>query len=461
MTARQLSLGIEDPVKALGAVWDEILKRLSTRCNKPTFESFFKNTVPLSYDGTVLILGAPSSFAREWLEKKYSQLIIQCAEGLLHPGLRLRVELHQNPVKKTAPAKRTTPKTSTLADLFSSIPLSDRFTFDSFVTGPCNQFAQAGARSVADMPSGDYNPFYIHGDMGLGKTHLMQSIGNQIAERSPETSIAYISGETFTSHYVSSVREHRTDAFRKYYRNVDVWLVDDVEFIAQKERTEEEFYHTLDLLCQTGKQVVLCAHLAPGELKLMDSRLRSRFEAGLVVDLKKPDLDTRMSILRHKAMANGVEIGEDVIECIAKMVDTHVRALEGALIRILAFSSFMRQPISVQLAADQLGAYFSDRRSKVNPRLIVEVVARNMEVDLTAVLGTSRLRSAVLARQIAMYLARELTTSSLSEIGAAMGGKDHATVLHAQKRVAELSKSDEAVRETVAGLRTAIDAGKY
>jgi chromosomal replication initiator protein len=462
LSARQLDLGIEDPVKALRGVWDEILKRLSTKVNKPTWESFFKNTIPLSYDGSTLILGTPTQFAREWLEKKYSELIIQCAEGLLPAGLAVRVEKCDAPVAKRPPAhKPATSKPTKLAALFSSIPLSDRFTFDSFVAGPCNQFALTGAQTVAAEPGDGYNPLFIHGGVGLGKTHLLQSIGNQLTQSHPDMAMAYVSGETFTSHYVASIREQRADAFRRYYRNVDVWLVDDIQFIAQKERTEEEFYHTLDLLYQSEKQVVICADRAPNDLRSMDSRLISRFQSGLVADLRPPNLDTRVTILENKAARHGVNVAPEVIRYIAKVVDTHVRALEGALIRLIAYSSFMRLPITVQLAADQLGAYFSQQRAKVTPRLIAEVVARRLEIDLSIVLGSSRQRAAVLARQIAMYLARELTDASLSEIGAALGGKDHSTVVHAQQRIKALAQSDRDIRRQVGALREALDSGKF
>ena len=462
MSAKQLDLGIEDPVKALCGVWDEILKRLSTKVNKPTYESFFKYTIPLAYDGATLTLGAPTQFAREWLEKKHCKLIVKCAEGLLATDLAVRVELCASPqVKKATPRKSPEKKVSKLADLFSSIPLSDRYTFDSFVVGPCNEFAHASARMVASTLDGEYNPFFIYGGTGLGKTHLMQSIGNLLAETAPDVQLAHISGETFTCHYVASVREHRTDAFRKYYRNVDIWLVDDVQYIAQKERTEEEFYHTLDLLCQIGKQVVICADQAPRDLRTMDARLRSRFESGLVADLARPDLETRIAILEKKAEMSTTRVPREVIEHIARVVDTNVRALEGAFIRLVAYSSFMRRPITLQLAADQLGIYFSDQRAKVNPRLIAEVVAARMGVDLANVLGACRQRRVVLARQIAMYLARELTDCTLDEIGAAIGGRNHATVLHARERVRGLTRSERELARTVKELHEAINGGKF
>jgi chromosomal replication initiator protein len=390
--------------------------------------------------------------------------------------------------------------------------LNSRYTFDSFVTGSSNRLAHAGARAVAQSPGQVYNPLFLYGPSGLGKTHLMHAIGNELQQvRGSESGrVAYVSGETFTSHFISSLREQRTEEFRRKWRSVDIWLVDDIQFIAGKESTKEEFFHTFNTLYQMGRQIVICADRSPRELRLMDDRLRSRFESGLIADIAPPDLETRLAILHRKAQGEGMRIPDDVLLYMARLVQSNIRTLEGALVKLVAYASVVNSPVTTELATSILERYFiiagdgacdgrqgsasttdkdaaaaaagapasrsgagaqgrsqsyryGDDRSAaalraMTPELVQRVVARRFGLTPDALSGRKRTRDVVAARQVAMHLMRELTDLSLPGIGNVFGGRDHTTVIHACDRVKSQMPANDDLRQLVEDLAVQLRA---
>lgn len=463
MPQRQLDLEIEDSTAALHKAWGKTLEGISTEVSKPTFETFFRASKPLSFESDTLTLATKTEFAKEWLEKRYAPLIAKHSAGILHPEMKIRIVLVKAAPDDQTRAKRAKRRVARgrTRGLFDSIPLNDKFTFSNFVVGTSNRFAHAGASAVAQNPGSSYNPLFIYGGVGLGKTHLMQSIGNQILETDPDSKVAYVPGETFTHHYVTAIRETSIDEFRNKYRSIDIWLVDDVQFIANKEKTEEEFFHTFEMLHQLGKQIVVCSDRAPKDLHLLDSRLQSRFESGLVADLKPPELETRAAILQRKALAEGVVIPEEILMYLASVVDSHVRALEGALVKLMAYSSLLSAPLTLKLATEVVGEYFAEKAADLSPQTITKSVCDRLKVDPAQVRSRKRQRNILLARQVAMYLIRELLGRSLAEIGEEFGGKDHATVSHAHRRIKELIKSDKEIKKLVRDLSTILRSGKF
>lgn len=348
-------------------------------------------------------------------------------------------------------------KTGAPHPVYDAPLLNERYTFDSFVVGPSNRLAQAGARAVAQAPGRVYNPLFLYGPSGLGKTHLMHAIGNEVAkgDGSSRARIAYISGESFTSHYITSLREHRAEEFRRKWRSVDLWLVDDIQFIAGKEHTKEEFFHTFNALHQTGKQIVISSDRSPRELRTMDERLRSRFESGLIADIAPPNLETRLAILQQKAETEQMRIPDDVLLYMARLVQSNIRTLEGALVKLIAYASLVDSPVTTQLAADILERYYitagetadaentaSPLRGGVTPEAVRLAVAKRFGLTPDTLAGKKRDRDIVHARQIAMHLMRELTEASLPGIGQFFGGRDHSTVAHACERVRSQLETD-------------------
>ncbi len=458
---RQLQLGDNDALVALQQAWEKTLDVLSTQVNRPSFESWIKPVIPISYEYGVVTLGTNSRFAKHWLETKHLKLI----KGMLSAHLGEDLEVHltlldgqstDDEIHAISPEVEAVIKPN---DEKIYLPLNDRYTFDNFVVGPSNRLAHASALAVAMGPGKTYNPVFIYGGSGLGKTHLMQAIGLHILKSKPDTHVAYISGEAFTYQYVTALREHKTQEFRRKYRNVDVWLVDDIQFIAGKERTEEEFFHTYNALYDTKKQIVLTSDRAPRDLKL-DQRLLSRFECGLVTDIAKPDLETRMAILQKKAEAEQMYLSDEVILFIARMIRSNIRALEGALIKLHAYSSLMKTSVTPNLAAEILGQYFGEQtEGPVDAESIQRVVCEKMNINPDDLLGPGRTKELVLARQIAMYLARQMTSASLPAIGKIFGGRDHSTVLHACNKIAVMLQQDRRLSELVEELAQEIRSG--
>ncbi len=448
--AKQLQLGQDDDFLALTKAWDITLNALADKITKPSFESWVKPIIPLSFEDGVAILGTPSKFAKHWLEGKYVNEIKTLLEEQLGRGIRivLRHSEDSSPALFQEPLPKLRKKTEPLDDEPVSIPLNPRYTFENFVVGASNRLAHATAEAISVLPGHTYNPFFIYGMAGLGKTHLMHAIGLSIQQNNPDLRVAYVRGETFTFQYITALREHRISEFRRKYRNIDMWLVDDVQFLIGKEKTEEEFFHTYNSLYDSGKQVVLTSDRAPKDLEL-DARLLSRFECGMVADIVAPDFETRVAILQAKAARENLILSNDVAMYVANIIRNNIRQLEGALIKLHAYAALMKAPVTVDLAKEVLGSYFidADKALPLDPRLVQLAVSRRFKVDVDQLTGTKRNKEIVLARQMAMYLSRELTSASLPTIGKAFGGKDHTTVLHSIQKIKNLIEIDTKLAE--------------
>ncbi len=456
----QLRLGDNDALVTLRRAWDKALTLLEPEINRPSFESFFKTAKPISVDGTSCCIGAASELARIFLEKYY-HLIKPAIEASLGVDMEVTfaVAPKEPPKARAQAAKKPEPPARSISPI--SMPLNDKYTFQTFVTGTSNKMACAAAKAVAENPGQAYNPFFLYGGPGLGKTHLLQAIAHQAMAKHPGIRVAYVSGEVFTSHYVTALQEKRSEDFRQKYRSIDLLLVDDIQFLAGRPQTKEEFFHTFNSLYQMNKQIVLCSDRPPREIGPLEERLKSRFESGLVADISPPDMKTRMAILTAKAKTNGADLSTSTLECIADLIPTNVRALEGALITLMAYSSLMKVPLTDDLAREVLGRYLTEKRcSEMTPETIQRAVAQAFGIEVKDICGEKRDKDLVLARHVAIYLTRELTDCSLQTIGKAFGGRNHASVVHARNRIAFLLPADESLRAKVEDLSQGLKSGR-
>lgn len=464
----QLHLGEDENMLALRRAWERAMHTLANRVNKPSFESWFKSMKPVAFDGERVTLGAPSPFACEWVSKRYGNLVREVLSQhlgkmveviIVHVPPEKRPVLGEAPTEEPAPAQRE-PTIALEPELppFERPVLNPKYTFENFVVGNSNRLAQAGAMSVARAPGQSYNPLFIYGGAGLGKTHLMHAIGHHVLQAHPRLRVAYLSGETFAQQYITALREHRIEAFRQKYRNVDVWLVDDIQFIAGKEHTKEEFFHTFNTLYQMGRQVVFASDRAPRELHTMDDRLRSRFEAGLIADIAPPEFETRAAILQKRAQIEGIQIPDQVIYHIAYAVEGNVRTLEGVLISIAARASVHGKPITLQLASEVMARHYVDKKqvhALPSEQAVLQAVCQRFGLTTQDILGDQRSREVLMARQIAMYLLREKARLPLQQIGQ-MFGKNHSTVLHAYNRVKTSLNNDTEITNIIYDLNTVL-----
>ncbi|MEN6357352.1 MAG: chromosomal replication initiator protein DnaA [Armatimonadota bacterium] len=462
MTDKQLQLGEDDAFLALQHAWQHALEVLEEQVNRPSFESWIKTARPLSIDGSLVKIATNSRFAKHWLESKHIGLIKEILEADMGTSLSVRVELVESnePVllaEKLPTKPKPHPKEE---DEPISLPINNQYNFENFVVGPTNRLAHACAMAIAESPGRTYNPLFVYGGPGLGKTHLMHALGQAAMTNFPGMKVAYVSGEAFTYHYVNSLREHKAAEFRRRYRSIDLWLVDDIQFLVGKERTEEEFFHTYNAIYEMGNQIVLTSDRAPKDLKL-DTRLLSRFECGMIADIAPPDLETRMAILETKAEYEHIALSNDVILYIAKLITSNVRRLESALIQLHAYASLMKTSVTPTLAEEVLSKHFGETAAPVIDAQKVQLeVVNKFNVDLSDLKGKCRSADIVLPRQIAMYLMRELTDYSLPSIGKAFGGRDHSTVLHACKKIEEKMAEDKNFNMLVTELARQIKMGK-
>ncbi len=453
---------------ALRRAWDRAMHTLANRVNKPSFESWFKSMKPVSFDGERVTLGAPSPFACEWVSKRYGSLVREVLSQhlgktvevtIVHVPPEKRPLLGEPPPEPPASAhKEATTVVEPEPPPFEKPVLNPKYTFENFVVGNSNRLAQAGAMSVARAPGQSYNPLFIYGGAGLGKTHLMHAIGHYVLQAHPRLRVAYLSGETFAQQYITALREHRIEAFRQKYRNVDVWLVDDIQFIAGKEHTKEEFFHTFNTLYQMGRQVVFASDRPPRELHTMDDRLRSRFEAGLIADIAPPEFETRVAILQKRAQIEGIQVPDQVLYHIAYAVEGNVRTLEGVLISIAARASVHGKPITLQLASEVLSRHYVDEKQVhaiPSEQAVLQAVCQRFGLTTQDILGDQRSREVLMARQIAMYLLREKAQLPLQQIGQ-MFGKNHSTVLHAYNRVKTSLNKDKELSSIIYDLNTVL-----
>ncbi|MBN1460137.1 MAG: chromosomal replication initiator protein DnaA [Armatimonadetes bacterium] len=433
--------------------WQQVLEALDKKAARPSFQSSLRQVQPKALSDTHLELVVATEFARDWLETRGRKAIEGAAEKALGKPVVVTFELGQMGLDldstKPQPRRRPEPRSRrSTSDGFEGTPLNPRYTFENFVVGKSNQFAQAAALAVSRKPAKGYNPLFLFGGVGLGKTHLMQAIGHEIQREHPHLRVEYVSGDTFTYHVVTSIREDRFSSFRKNYHEVDVWLVDDIQFIAAKERTEAEFFQVFNTLYETGRQVVIASDRPPKELQVMDDRLRSRFEWGLTADIKPPDLETRIAILARRARTESVEVPEEVLHYMARRIKSNIRVLEGALITLLAAASLTDTPITLSLAAEQLQDHSLDAQQPLSIGRVQQLVADHFNLTVPELIARTRQRDVVHARQIAMYLCRDLLSASYPSIARSFGGKDHSTVIHACDKI-KRQMSDSSTRALV------------
>lgn len=439
-------------------LWDQTLAVVRSELNTPTFKTWFENTSPLGIVDETLIVAVQNEFARDWLDSRYSGLLSSAlAQVLGHPmSVSFKV-----PADGPTPVAIASPPAEPLGmpDLeeveqkrvkeATDGEFNPKYTFDSFVMGTSNQFAYHAALAVAETPGGAYNPLFIYGGVGLGKTHLLQSIGHYVKTSFPHMRVKYVSTEQFTNDFINSIGNRdksRIEGFRRQYRTNDVLLVDDIQFLAGKEGTQEEFFHTFNTLQQAGKQIVLSSDRPPKDIGSIEDRLRSRFEMGLITDIQPPELETRIAILRRKVEAENLTVPPDVLTFIADRISSNIRELEGALIRIVAFSSLTRHVIDTDLARSVLKDIFPERSIKpIAINTIQQEVCKFYSISKNDLVGNKRSQAIVYPRQVAMYLARELTDMSLPRIGAEFGGRDHTTVMHATAKITKLLNAQREV----------------
>lgn len=431
--------------------WQQILSKLKYKVSTPSYDAWLKSTRAVHFDDRSLIISSPHHFAKDWLESKYYQLIQNTVKECFDRQVKIKF-IVQNEEEEYLSSTTTTDveksKNNLVSEALSSQMLNPKYTFDSFVIGQGNRFAHAASLAVAEAPSKSYNPLFLYGGVGLGKTHLMHAIGHYILEHHPRMKVLYISSEKFTNEFINAIRDNRGEDFRNKYRNIDILLIDDIQFIAGKEQTQEEFFHTFNALHEESKQIIISSDRPPKEIPTLEERLRSRFEWGLITDIQPPDLETRIAILRKKAKAEKLDIPNEAMVYIASHIDTNIRELEGALIRVVAYSSLINEDISVHLAAEALKDIIPSNRPKIiTVDEIIKHVGDFYGIKTEELKARKRTKSVAFARQVAMYLSRELTDLSLPKIGEAFGGRDHTTVIHAHdKIVSEMEQKPEVLK---------------
>jgi chromosomal replication initiator protein len=450
-------------------VWTRLLDRARHELPEQTFRTWLEPTEPLALEGDTIIIGSPDQFAADWNETKHASLLASLAPiALGHPlsvvfrvqedrRTRNQMDLFVAP-PAVAPDVRQKPATI-------NTQLSERYTFDHFVIGKSNELAAAAAHAVSEAPGRVYNPLFIYGDTGLGKTHLMQAVAHAVMERQPAVRITFIGTEQFTNEMIASIRERTTQEFRRRYRETDLLLVDDVQFLKGKESTQEEFFHTFNALYEAGRQIILTSDRPPSEIPGLEARLVSRFQWGMVADIELPDLEHRIAILRNKALIDHLEmtIPEDVIRFIAEHVRSNVRELEGSIIKLLAYASLKHREITVDVAREALRDKIrsGDSSNGVSPGLSVDniqhAVAREWGVTTEGLRSKTRTKALTTPRQVAMHLMRELLGLQLVEIGAAFGGRDHSTVIHSLERVAAMIREDPSFAQRIGRLRALLE----
>ncbi len=435
-------------------LWEEISGRLKEALSDGTYSKWFGDVRGLEFDGDTLVLVVPSEFTRDWIESNFLGLIGAAVRDILggERAVELRVGESGEPATEgRAGSEGLVPMVQRVPGRPKSGGFNVKYTFDSFVIGSSNRFAHAAALAVAEAPAQAYNPLFIYGSTGLGKTHLLQAVAQYVAEHSSALSVRYVTSEAFVNDFINSLRDKRIEGFKQLFRAYDVLLIDDVQFFEGKERFQEEFFHTFNTLYEAGAQIVLSSDRPPRDIATLEERLRSRFEWGLITDIQPPDLETRIAILRKKVKVDGIHVhDEQVLTFIASRVSTNIRELEGALTRVVAFSSLTGRPMTVELAQDVLRDVFPQgEAAEVSIKRIQDLVAERFGLSLDELCGEKRSQNIVYPRQVAMYLSRELTDSSLPRIGKEFGGRDHTTVIHATQKVSRLIREDRSVYNLV------------
>ncbi|MBM3634965.1 MAG: chromosomal replication initiator protein DnaA [Actinobacteria bacterium] len=460
------SVPIIQDEERLAAIWQQVLDRLRGALNSATYSLTFERARALGLDSGHFRIGVETEFARGWVVQRYDSLVRDALFEVLGHDVVVNVEVVAPvdplagipaPVVATQAAPRAgAPAPPSPTEISSR--LQGRFTFEALVVGPSNRFAHAAALAVAETPARAYNPLFIYGGVGLGKTHLLHAIGHYVAENHPGLSLRYVSVETFTNEFIDALRDGGIRSFKDRYRSTDILLIDDIQMLEGREQTQEEFFHTFNALHEHGKQIVISSDRPPSAIKALEDRLRSRFEMGLITDVQPPDLELRIAILRKRVQTDNYQIRDpEVLSFIAARVSTNVRQLEGALIRVVAHSSISGRPVTVDLAQEVLTDLFpGGPAGEVRIDLIQEAVTRHYAISIDELVGEKRTKRVVMPRQVAMYLSRELTDASLPTIGRAFGGRDHTTVIYAVQKVTKLLADGGEVYEAVQALTTSL-----
>jgi len=434
--------------------WQAVLGQLQLDMPKATYDTWVRNAEIVSYEDNVFIIGTPNAYARDWLENRLSSKIKRLLCGILNRTVSLRFTVWQAGVEQPAAEIMTqVEEVEPLPSPRKTSTSNNRYTFDNFVVGSSNRLAHAASLAVAERPAQAYNPLFLYGGVGLGKTHLLHAIGNHCTNH--DLSVLYVTSEEFTNDLIDAIRSHTTQGFREKYRHIDVLLIDDIQFIAGKESTQEEFFHTFNSLHGQDKQIVITSDRPPKALVTLEERLRSRFECGLSADIQPPDFETRVAILRSKSERMGRNIPSAIIETIARRVQSNIRELEGSLTRVLALADLSKLPMNVQLVDIAL-ADLLPKRSTIEPQEVVSQVAEAFGLSTDNLVGPDRRQEVVLPRQIAMYLLRVEANCSLPKIGETFGGRDHTTVMHACQKVTDLLERDDKLRRRVFDIREQI-----
>jgi len=480
-------------------VWEQVLKKLEQELSKLMIDTWLRPTIPLNLTETTLEIGTPKQIIKEWLESRYLPIILSTVHYITNKPLDViftnldiedqinkndksegqvasTVQIENIPENFLQPEKakiltrtQLTMRNATQSQIYKPSPdseqklslqlttaddsmavLNPKYIFETFVIGNSNRLAHAASLAVAEAPANAYNPFFIYGGVGLGKTHLMHAIGHRILQNHPKLKLLYISSEKFTNELINSIRDGNPESFRQKYRNIDVLLVDDIQFLSKKEHTQEEFFHTFNTLHEANKQIIMSSDRPPREIQTLEDRLRSRFEWGLITDIQPPDLETRIAILRKKAMMDHLNVPNDVMVYIASRIDNNIRELEGAFIRVIAYASLTNQTVDIDLATEALKDIFPQGKPKqVTVELIQEIIASYFKLKVDELLAKRRTRNVSYPRQIAMYLARELTETSLPRLGEMFGGRDHTTVIHACEKIGRERNEDVKLSNTI------------
>ncbi|MCL5960531.1 MAG: chromosomal replication initiator protein DnaA [Chloroflexi bacterium] len=483
-------------------VWQAALGDLQLQTSRASYETWLKNTCLVALEDGLVVVGVPNTFAKEWLENRFTNVIRRTLISILGQTVDVKFAVHQTDYAPSAkldegngaasvavPAKRKRTANAATRDSGSSrnnggsssplgsgqnghppstngrvqqlelgmedsLPLNPRYVFERFIVGNSNRLAHAASLAVAEHPAHAYNPLFLYGGVGLGKTHLLHAIGHLALRRNPDLAVLYVSSERFTNDLINAIRDHRTEQFRSRYRTIDILLIDDIQFIAGKESTQEEFFHTFNALHGASKQIVISSDKPPKAIITLEDRLRSRFEGGLIADVQPPDLETRMAIIRAKGEDLRASLPSEVVDFVARKVQSNIRELEGALNRITAYSTLRQVPLSLELASEALtDVMLNTRRKLITPVRILETVAQYYGVESASLRGAQRSREIVGPRQVAMYIMREETESSLSEIGQELGGRDHTTVMHGCSKIERDIDANSQLRQEVLTIR--------
>lgn len=429
--------------------WQSTLGQIQMEMSRASYDTWVKNTELVSYGEHLFTIGVHNAYARDWLEDRLTSTVTRMLSGIMNAPQNVQFVVWQSefgrPPGKTAKASKQVEE-SAGSEIVSNPTINGRYTFENFIVGASNRLAHAASLAVAEKPARAYNPLFLYGGVGLGKTHLLHAIGH--VAHGNGMRVLYVSSEEFTNDFIYAIQKHTNAAFRERYRQTDVLLIDDIQFIANKEQTQEEFFHTFNTLHGQDKQIVITSDRLPKALVTLEERLRSRFEWGLIGDIQPPDLETRIAILRSKAERAGRVVPGEILETIARQIHSNIRELEGALTRVLAFSDLSGKPLNMDLANSALADLLPNRRA-AEPRQVVNAVADAFGVSVEQIFGRNRSRQFALPRHVAMYLLRKEENISLPQIGATFGGRDHTTVMHACEKIADLIERDDRLRRQV------------